>query len=127
MHTLQTFTFQVGDETGDTHHVTVVRHAPGHLSAHCTCRNARDGRHCDHCLRLLSGDTSQLESDNEVEVEVLEWWVACLDLKRTIARVLQAQQAGVLPPTGVARVLEHWPDLTLDDSEAFGHEVRGIA
>lgn len=129
MPSLQSFTFQVRDDTDTLYDVTVVRHGPGHLSAHCTCTEARTGRYCDHCLRLLSGDASQLESDNALEVEVLEWWVACLDLKRTIGKVLQAQESGTLPPASVAQVFAHWPELTSMELAAAGTvvEVRGVA
>jgi hypothetical protein len=85
MTSLQTFTFLVRDTTDGSHEVTFVRHSAGHLSAHCTCQEQVDAeRCCRHCLDLLAGDTTDLLSDNEMEIEVLEWWLACMDLKQTV-------------------------------------------
>lgn len=117
MPSLQTFTFQVRDDQDALHQVTFVRHSPGHLSARCTCDAGRTDRWCGHCLRLLSGDRTQLVSDNDVEVGVVEWWVACLDLKHTVTRALQAQETGTSEPGSLSRVLAHWPNLTAHDFE----------
>jgi hypothetical protein len=122
MPSLQTFTFQVRDEQDALHEVTFVRHSPGHLSAQCTCQAGRTDRCCSHCLRLLSGDRTQLVSDNDVEVGVVEWWVACLDLKHTVTRALEAQDAGATAPGSLSRVLPHWPNLTARDFEV---DLRG--
>lgn len=103
MTSLQSFTFLVRDPLGGLHRVTFVRHARGHLSAECTCQEHLDAnRCCAHCLRLLAGDTTGLVSGNELEVEVLEWWLGCLDLKQSVARVSEAGPAGAfrrgMPP-----------------------------
>lgn len=115
MPSLQTFTFQVRDEQDTLHEVTFVRHSPGHLSARCTCSGGHTDRWCSHCLRLLSGDRTQLVSDNDVEAGVVEWWVACLDLKHTVKRALEAQEAGATAPGSLSMVLAHWPNLTARD------------
>lgn len=125
MPSLQTFKFQVRDEQHALHEVTFVRHSPGHLSARCSCEAGRTDRCCAHCLRLLSGDRSQLVSDNDVEVGVVEWWVACLDLKHTLTRALKAQEAGASAPGSLSRVLEHWPNLTAHDFDVDLRQDRG--
>lgn len=116
MTSLQSFTFLVRDHVDGPHRVTFVRHAPGHLSAECTCQEHIDAdRCCTHCLRLLAGDTTDLLSGNEVEVEVLEWWLACLDLKQSVTRVREAQAGGRVPAANAASVFAFWPDLSAED------------
>ena len=122
MTSLQTFTFLVRDAMDGSHEVTFVRHSAGHLSAHCTCQTTVDAeRCCGHCLGLLAGDTTDLLSDNEVEVEVLEWWLTCMDLKQTVTRVQEAQEAGRVPRATASSVFAHWPDLK---ARHFGFEAN---
>lgn len=79
MPSLQTCTFAVRDDRGERHDITFERHASGRLSAACTCVEGRAGRpRCSHARRLLEGDATGILSGNELELEVLEWWVACL-------------------------------------------------
>jgi hypothetical protein len=88
---LQSFTFLVRDAVDGPHWVTFIRHAPGRIAAQCTCRQHLDADPCcGHCLRLLAGDTTDLLSGNEMEIEVLEWWLACTDPTQVVTRVRHA-------------------------------------
>ncbi|MEX2467307.1 MAG: hypothetical protein WD995_10375 [Gemmatimonadota bacterium] len=122
MTSLQTFTFLVRDATAGSHEVTFIRHSAGHLSAECTCQKGLDAdRCCEHCLRLLTGDATDLVSDNALELEVLEWWLTCMDLKQTISRVQADQDEGRVPSANASSVFAFWPDLTAED---FSFEHR---
>lgn len=92
MTSLQRITFSVGDRVDGPHRVTFTRHDRGHVSAACTCQEHPDAadRCCAHSRRLLAGDASDLVSDNAIEVEVLEWWLACMDTDRAAMKVRAA-------------------------------------
>ncbi|MDZ7779018.1 MAG: hypothetical protein U5R14_03640 [Gemmatimonadota bacterium] len=115
MANLQSFTFVVRDSEGVDHEVTFIRHSAGHMSAHCTCSVDETERYCGHRLQLLDGDTTNLVSGNELEVEVLDWWLSCMDLKQTVARVRTEQRAGRAGQASAARILAHWPELSAED------------
>ena len=91
MTTLQSFTFSVRDEVDGPHRVTFVRHGPAHLTAECTCQaQTEPGGHCAHSLLLLAGETADIVSDNAIEVEVLEWWLTCMELEQAVAGIQAA-------------------------------------
>lgn len=111
MSTLQIFTFLVQDESDVRYEVVFLRHSTGHLSAYCSCKPRQPGRYCDHRLRLLEGDTSQLISDNEAEVSVLQWWVTGSDLRQSVARVVEAETSGRRGRASPRDVFAFWPKL----------------
>lgn len=115
MANLQSFTFLVRGSDGENHEVTFIRHSAGHMSAECTCSPQAVDRYCDHCLQLIDGDTTNLVSDNELEVEVLEWWMSCMDLKETVAHVQTAQRSGRVAPASAAGIFAHWTGLSTGD------------
>uniref|UniRef100_UPI00226AA502 hypothetical protein n=1 Tax=unclassified Methylobacterium TaxID=2615210 RepID=UPI00226AA502 len=59
----------------------------------CTCSDSTEGRHCEHRLGLLLGDTSNLVEVDQVAVEALAAMTKGSPLLRAVHMLAQAEAA----------------------------------
>ncbi|HWR37844.1 MAG TPA: hypothetical protein VN622_18435 [Clostridia bacterium] len=92
----ETFSFTARGIAGNPHRVT-FRIDECNLTGACSCADGTTGELCEHKLRILTGDPSQIVSGNESQVhDLLDYLPECdvwPHLERLISSKRQLEQA----------------------------------
>lgn len=73
-------------------YTTLFKRDGANLTAHCTCPAGKMGQYCKHRLRVLSGKTDGIVSENEGDVSLVQSWVKGTDVEAALKDLIDAER-----------------------------------
>ena len=88
---MQEIEFLVQGSVAEPYHVKFVSDQSV-LNAFCTCAAGQNGQYCKHRLRILSGDATNVISENVPQVDLIRTWLAGTVLEKMILEFAEAER-----------------------------------